>query len=63
METSALEALKVDKAFTEVLTQIYPVVSKKALDAGENSVSLPAEQTINLGNDVSAVKKGGCCSD
>ncbi|KAM3204330.1 hypothetical protein P3L10_027739 [Capsicum annuum] len=63
METSALEALKVDKAFTEVLTQIYPVVSKKALDAGENSVSLPAEQTINLGNDASAVKKGGCCSD
>lgn len=64
METSALEALNVEKAFTEVLTQIYQVVSRKALDIGDDHTALPKGQTINIGSrdDVSAVKKNGCCS-
>lgn len=64
METSALEAMNVENAFTEVLTQIYQVVSRKALDAGDDPATLPKGQTINIGtkDDVSAVKKGGCCS-
>lgn len=64
METSALEALNVEGAFTEVLTQIYHVVSKKALDIGDDPSALPKGQTINIGNkdDVSAVKSSGCCS-
>lgn len=64
METSALEALNVEGAFTEVLTQIYHVVSKKALDIGDDPSVLPKGQTINIGNkdDVSAVKNSGCCS-
>ncbi|KAF5778263.1 putative small GTP-binding protein [Helianthus annuus] len=64
METSALESLNVDNAFTEVLTQIYHVVSRKALDIGEDSAALPKGQTINVGSkdDVSAMKKVGCCS-
>ncbi|KAL3615113.1 Ras-related protein RABA1f [Castilleja foliolosa] len=64
METSALEALNVEKAFTEVLTQIYHVVSRKALDIGDDPSALPKGQTINIGNkdDVSAVKSTGCCS-
>lgn len=64
METSALESLNVENAFTEVLTQIYRVVSRKALEAGEDPASLPKGQTINVGgkDDVSAVKKVGCCS-
>lgn len=63
METSALEALNVENAFTEVLTQIYRVVSRKALDIGDDPTSVPRGQTINIGkDDVSAVKKGGCCS-
>ena len=64
METSALESMNVDDAFTEVLTQIYRVVSKKALDVGDNPAALPKGQTINVGtrDDVSAVKKDGCCS-
>ncbi|KAJ4788763.1 Ras-related protein Rab-11B [Rhynchospora pubera] len=64
METSALESLNVENAFTEVLTQIYRVVSRKALEAGEDPASLPKGQTINVGgkDDVSAVKKSGCCS-
>ena len=64
METSALESLNVENAFTEVLTQIHQVVSRKALDVGEDPGALPKGQTINVGNkdDVSALKKAGCCS-
>ncbi|EYU43360.1 hypothetical protein ABFS83_08G136900 [Erythranthe nasuta] len=64
METSALEALNVENSFTEVLTQIYHVVSKKALDIGDDPSALPKGQTIHIGNkdDVSAVKNKGCCS-
>lgn len=64
METSALESLNVESAFTEVLTQIYRVVSRKALEIGEDPTVLPKGRTINVGgkDDVSAVKKSGCCS-
>ncbi|KAI9083472.1 hypothetical protein K1719_034414 [Acacia pycnantha] len=65
METSALESMNVEDAFTEVLTQIYGVVSRKALEtAGNGSADLPKGQSINIGgkDDVSDVKKGGCCS-
>ncbi|CAH1425697.1 ras-related protein RABA1f [Lactuca sativa] len=64
METSALEAMNVEDSFTEVLTQIYHVVSRKALDIGNDPGALPKGQTINVGSkdDVSAVKKVGCCS-
>ncbi|CAD6225286.1 unnamed protein product [Miscanthus lutarioriparius] len=64
METSALESMNVESAFTEVLTQIYRVVSKKALDIGDDPAAPPRGQTINVGgkDDVSAVKKSGCCS-
>ncbi|KAI3466075.1 hypothetical protein Pfo_022738 [Paulownia fortunei] len=64
METSALESMNVENAFTEVLTQIYHVVSRKALDIGDDPAALPKGQTINVGSkdDVSAVKKVGCCS-
>ncbi|XP_059661471.1 ras-related protein RABA1f-like [Cornus florida] len=64
METSALESLNVDNAFTEVLTQIHRVASRKALDIGNDPAALPKGQTINVGtkDDVSAVKKVGCCS-
>ncbi|KAL6538274.1 Ras-related protein RABA1f [Orobanche gracilis] len=64
METSALESMNVENAFTEVLTQIHHVVSKKALDGGDDPAALPKGQTISVGSkdDVSAVKKAGCCS-
>ncbi|KAA3478954.1 ras-related protein RABA1f [Gossypium australe] len=64
METSALESLNVESAFTEVLAQIYRVVCKKALDVGDDPSALPKGQTINVGSkdDVSAVKGAGCCS-
>lgn len=64
METSALEALNVNNAFIEVLTQIYNVVSRKTLEKGNDPGALPKGETINIGtkDDVSAVKKTGCCS-
>lgn len=64
METSALESMNVENAFTEVLTQIYRVTRRKALDAGDDPETLPKGQTIDIGtnDDVSAVKKAGCCS-
>lgn len=64
METSALESLNVENAFTEALTQIHHVVSRKALDIANDPAALPKGQTINVGNkdDVSAVKNVGCCS-
>ncbi|KAL8242636.1 hypothetical protein R6Q59_012938 [Mikania micrantha] len=64
METSALESLNVDDAFTQVLSQIYHVVSRKALDIGGDPAALPKGQTIHVGSkdDVSAMKKVGCCT-
>ncbi|KAK8940318.1 Ras-related protein RIC2 [Platanthera guangdongensis] len=64
METSALEATNVENAFAEVLTQIYRIVSKKIIDSGVDSVgSVPGRgEKINVKDDVSALKKVGCCS-
>ncbi|KAL1821364.1 hypothetical protein DCAR_0417783 [Daucus carota subsp. sativus] len=64
METSALEATNVEKAFKEVLTQIYRVVSKKAVETGDDgaAATLPSGQTINVKDDSSVLKRFGCCS-
>ncbi|KAI3760515.1 hypothetical protein L1987_50910 [Smallanthus sonchifolius] len=67
LETSALEAFNVEKAFQTVLTQIYHVISKKALAAqaasgGGGNSALPGQgTTINVG-DSSVNTKRGCCS-
>ncbi|KAF3774376.1 Ras-related protein [Nymphaea thermarum] len=68
METSALESTNVENAFAEVLTQIYHIVSKKAVEPGEDgaAATLPSKgEKINIGNkdDVSALKRIGCCSN
>ncbi|KAE8669803.1 Ras-related protein RABA1i [Hibiscus syriacus] len=64
METSALESHNVENAFAEVLTHMYHLAKRKALEVGDNSEALPKGQTINvrLNDDVSAMKKAGCCS-
>lgn len=65
METSALEATNVDNAFAEVLTQIYRIVSKKAVETGDDASAsvVPAKgEKINVKDDVSALKRVGCCS-
>ncbi|RAL41642.1 hypothetical protein DM860_008824 [Cuscuta australis] len=64
METSALESTNVENAFTEVLTQIYHIVSKKAIetgDAGGSTISVPPRgESINVKEQ--GGKQGGCCS-
>ncbi|KAK4492445.1 hypothetical protein RD792_003253 [Penstemon davidsonii] len=64
LETSALEALNIEKAFQTILTEIYHIVSKKALAAQEaaSAAVLPGQgTTINVSDSSGNVKKG-CCS-
>jgi Ras-related protein Rab-11A len=64
METSALEAVNVENAFAEVLTQIYHAVSKKQMEGGENgdAASVPTKgEKINIKDDKSGLTKLGCC--
>ncbi|CAL9204140.1 unnamed protein product, partial [Musa hybrid cultivar] len=64
METSALEATNVDNAFAEVLTQIYHIVSRKAVEAGDDAASSAPPSTgerINVKDDAS-MRKLSCCS-
>lgn len=69
METSALDATNVENAFTEVLTQIHKIVSKRSVDGsnrgGEgSSTDLPGKgETINVKEDGSVLKRMGCCSN
>ncbi|KAI3716949.1 hypothetical protein L1987_68195 [Smallanthus sonchifolius] len=48
METSTLDSLNVEKAFTELLTQIYRVMSRKKLGMVNDPESLPKGYTINI---------------
>lgn len=63
METSALESTNVENAFKQVLTQIYRIVVKKALDVSEEPSAIPPQgQAINIKDDVTATKKPMCCN-
>ncbi|KAG6419281.1 hypothetical protein SASPL_121497 [Salvia splendens] len=65
METSALDATNVENAFTEVLTQIHRIVSKKSMEAGDdgNAQNVPSKgEQIDVSKGASGVKQGGCCS-
>ncbi|CAM8898796.1 hypothetical protein QQ045_005367 [Rhodiola kirilowii] len=63
LETSALEATNVEKAFQTILTEIYHVVSKKALAAQEAAASLPGQgTTINVADPSGSQSKTSCCS-
>lgn len=63
IETSALEATNVEQAFQSILTEIYHIVSKKAL-ASEEGIAAPASGTsIRVTDTVpEAKKKSACCS-
>lgn len=65
LETSALEASNVEKAFQTILLDIYQVISKKALAAQEaaSSTGLPQGTTINIGNLSTNINKKACCSN
>ncbi|VAH66395.1 unnamed protein product [Triticum turgidum subsp. durum] len=64
LETSALEAINVEKAFHTVLSEIHQIVSKKALAAQESAAANGRSMqgtTINVAES-SANAKGSCCS-
>ncbi|KAM7522143.1 hypothetical protein LguiA_012045 [Lonicera macranthoides] len=65
LETSALEAYNIEKAFQTVLTEIYSVISKKALAAQEaeaaNTTVPNVGTTLNVG-DSQGDAKSRCCS-
>ncbi|XP_073307492.1 ras-related protein RABA1d-like [Primulina huaijiensis] len=65
METSALDATNVEKAFSYVVDQIYRMVSKKNVEVGEDSAAMNVPsigEKIDVSKDVSDMKKSGCCS-
>ncbi|KAK9755674.1 hypothetical protein RND81_01G042500 [Saponaria officinalis] len=62
LETSALEAVNIEKAFQTILTDIYHIISKKALAAQEAATNLPGQgTTINVA-DASGNQSRSCCS-
>jgi Ras-related protein Rab-11A len=63
IETSALDSTNVETAFTQILTQIYRVVSKKNLEIGDEITTVPAGRTIDVNGNAAATeaKKSGCC--
>ncbi|KAI9107311.1 hypothetical protein K1719_021699 [Acacia pycnantha] len=61
IETSALEATNVEKAFQTILAEIYRIISKKSLSSGEPAASSVKEgKTITVGGPEPAKKP--CCS-
>ncbi|RAL42382.1 unnamed protein product [Cuscuta campestris] len=64
LETSALEAYNVEKAFQTILLETYHIISKKALAAEEaaKAVALPGQGTTINVSDPSENAKRGCCS-
>ena len=66
IETSALDATNIDKAFQTILTEIYHIISKKALAAKEAaaaSVARPSQgTTIDVSDTTGDSNRKGCCS-
>ncbi|KIY48290.1 ras-domain-containing protein [Fistulina hepatica ATCC 64428] len=63
IETSALDASNVDKAFEGNLGEIYHIVSSKTLDSVSNPIEIPSGSTVNIGRSVDSSQnaKAGCC--
>ncbi|KAE8687246.1 Ras-related protein Rab11C [Hibiscus syriacus] len=65
LETSALEATNVEKAFQTILNEIYHVTRKKALaakDAVAANATVPGQGTTISIAGASGNTKKGCCS-
>ncbi|KAJ3685624.1 hypothetical protein LUZ61_014788 [Rhynchospora tenuis] len=67
LETSALEATNVENAFQTILSEIYQIISKKALaaqEAARASVGAPPTQgtTINVTDSAATSSRRACCS-
>lgn len=63
LETSALEALNIENAFHTILTEIYHIISKKALAAQEAaSAAAPPSQGTTINVTDTAGPRRACCS-
>ncbi|KAB5519012.1 hypothetical protein DKX38_023331 [Salix brachista] len=64
LETSALEGTNIEKAFQTILTEIYHIISKKALAAQEAAATstVPGQGTTIIVADASGNTSKGCCS-
>ncbi|KAI8636632.1 rab11 protein [Parasitella parasitica] len=63
IETSALDATNVDQSFQQILTEIYRIVSNKALESSNNTIKPTSGQTILVSQtpDEQSKQGGGCC--
>ncbi|CAI9101527.1 OLC1v1038868C1 [Oldenlandia corymbosa var. corymbosa] len=61
IETSALEATNVEKAFQTILGEIYRIISKKSLSSGEPAANIKEGQTLVVEAEDTNAKKP-CCS-
>ncbi|CAO1635130.1 unnamed protein product [Sympodiomycopsis kandeliae] len=66
IETSALDASNVEQAFQNILTEIYRIVSNKALQSSDEVIKpTGGSETITVQTSTddggAAGKKGGCC--
>ena len=63
IETSALEATNVEKAFQTILSEIYRIISKKSLNSDEPAAAANIKEgkTIVVGESEANSKKA-CCS-
>jgi len=63
IETSALDASNVDLAFQNILTEIYRIVSSKALDQSDNHSPIPQGDRIKITPTMNGDAKAGnkCC--
>ncbi|KAJ8431635.1 hypothetical protein Cgig2_001958 [Carnegiea gigantea] len=63
VETSALEATNVEKAFQTILSEIYRIISKKSLSSGGPApANLGEGETISIGGAAETNAKKPCCS-
>lgn len=64
IETSALEAINVEKAFQTILAEIYRIISKKSISAGETAppANVKEGKTIDVGATEANNTKKPCCS-
>jgi len=63
IETSALDASNVESAFQTILTDIYHIVSAKALEQSSDPIKPSSGDTLTVSPsvDTSAKAGGGCC--
>jgi hypothetical protein len=63
IETSALDATGVDESFRQILTEIYRLMSRKAMETGNagKAKAVGKGTTINPTKPPPPAQKGGCC--